>query len=311
MQLFRYAAAGVPKGAVVAIGNFDGVHLGHRAVIAAAHKIARAAKAPLAILTFEPHPRSVFVPNGPPFRLTPFRAKTRLIEEAGVDLLFTLRFDRAFAAETAATFVSELLVARLGTSHVVVGRDFTFGRGRGGNPDLLRAMGAKLGFGVAVLEPKTDTGGKVASASRIREHLAQGRPRAAAELLGRDWEIEGRVTQGDKRGRELGFPTANLPIANYLHPAPGVYAVRAGLAEKGVLVWHDGVANFGNRPTFAGQDWRLETFLFDFAGDLYGKHLRVALVDFIRPDARFDGADALVAAMLEDARRARAILAGR
>jgi riboflavin kinase/FMN adenylyltransferase len=311
MQLFRHAAAGMPKGAVVAIGNFDGVHLGHRAVIEAARGIARAAKAPLAVLTFEPHPRSIFVPNGPPFRLTPFRAKTRLIEEAGVDLLFTLRFDRAFAAKTAESFVSDLLVARLGTSHVVVGQDFTFGRGRGGNPDLLRAMGATLGFGVTVLEPIVDVGGKVASASHIREHLAQGRPLAAAALLGRDWEIEGRVAQGDKRGRELGFPTANLPIANYLHPAPGVYAVRAGLIEKGTFAWHDGVANFGNRPTFAGQDWRLETYLFDFSGDLYGRHLRVAIVDFIRPDAKFDGADALIAAMHEDARKARAILTAR
>jgi riboflavin kinase/FMN adenylyltransferase len=311
MQLFRYAGAGVPKGAVVAIGNFDGMHLGHRAVIAAARGIARAAEAPLAILTFEPHPRSLFVLNGPPFRLTPFRAKTRLIEEAGVDLVFTLRFDRAFAAKTADEFVGDLLAARLGASHVVVGQDFTFGRGRGGNPDLLRARGATLGFGVTVLEPKADSSGKIASASRIREHLAHGRPRAAAELLGRDWEIEGRVAQGDKRGRELGFPTANLPIANYLHPVPGVYAVRAGRVENGVLVWHDGVANFGNRPTFAGQDWRLETYLFDFSGDLYGQHLRVALVDFIRPDAKFDGADALIAAMQEDARKARAILRGR
>ncbi len=308
MQLFRYAAADVPKRAVVAIGNFDGVHLGHRAVIAAARKIARAAKVPLAILTFEPHPRSVFVPNGPPFRLTPFRAKTMLIQRDWVDLLFTLRFDRAFAAKTAEEFVRDLLVGRLGSSHVVVGRDFTFGRGRGGNPDLLRAMGATLGFGVTVLEPVADGGGKVASASRIREHLAQGRPRAAAELLGRNWEIEGRVAQGDKRGRQLGFPTANLPIANYLHPAPGVYAVRAGIIDKGGLYWHDGVANFGNRPTFAGQDWRLETHLFDFDRDLYGQHVRVALVDFIRPDAKFDSADALIAAMHDDARRAREIL---
>jgi riboflavin kinase / FMN adenylyltransferase len=308
MQLFRYAAAGVPKGAVVAIGNFDGVHLGHRAVIAAARKIARDAKVPLAILTFEPHPRSVFVPGGPPFRLTPFRAKTVLIQREWVDVLFTLRFDRAFAAKTAEEFVRDLLVARLGISHAVVGQDFTFGRGRGGNPDLLRAMGASHGFGVTVLQPVADAGGKVASASRIREHLAQGQPTAAAELLGHNWEIEGRVQRGDKRGRELGFPTANLPIADYLHPAPGVYAVRAGVLDKGGLHWHDGVANFGNRPTFAGQDWRLETHIFDFDRDLYGQHLRVALVDFIRPDAKFDSAGALVAAMHDDAAKARSVL---
>jgi len=309
MQLFRHADAGVPKGAAIAIGNFDGMHLGHRAVIAEARRIADGKRAPLAILTFEPHPRSVFAPNAPPFRLTPFRPKTRLIEKAGVDLLFTLRFDRAFAARTAEDFVAGLLVAKLGAGHVVVGQDFTFGKGRAGNPALLRDMAVKLGFGVTVLVPESDSGGKHASASRIREHLAQGRPRAAAELLGRDWEIEGRVAQGDKRGRELGFPTANLPIANYLHPAPGVYAVRAGVTQKDAAVrWYDGVANFGNRPTFAGQDWRLETNIFDFSGDLYGRHLRVALVDFIRPDMKFGGADELIAAMHDDAAKARAML---
>jgi riboflavin kinase/FMN adenylyltransferase len=311
MQLFRHAGSDAPKGAAIAIGNFDGVHQGHRAVIAEAKRIADGKGAPLAILTFEPHPRSVFVPDGPPFRLTPFRAKTRLIGEAGVDLLFTLRFDRDFAAKSAEDFVAGLLVGQLGARHIVVGQDFTFGKGRAGNPALLRDMAAKLGFGLSVLEPVTDAGGKHASASRIRDHLASGRPRAAAELLGRDWEIEGRVRQGDKRGRELGFPTANLPIANYLHPAPGVYAVRAGVEENGKLAWHDGVANFGNRPTFAGQDWRLETNLFDFSGDLYGKHLRVAIADFIRPDAKFNGAEELVAAMHDDAKKARAILTRR
>lgn len=294
---------------MIAIGNFDGVHRGHRAVIAEAKRIAGDAGVPFGILTFEPHPRSVFVPNGQPFRLTPFRAKTRLIEEAGTDVLFTLRFDRRFAAKSAQDFVADLLAARLGTRHIVVGQDFTFGRGRGGNPALLREMGAALGFGVTVLEPVADVGGKVASASRIRDHLASGRPRAAAALLGRNWEIEGRVQRGDRRGRDLGFPTANLAIANYLHPAPGVYAVRAGVSEKGTLTWYDGVANFGNRPTFAGQDWRFETHLFDFAGDLYDRHLRVAIVEFIRPDAKFAGIDALVAAMREDAKQARAILA--
>ena len=309
MQLFRHAAAGVPRGAVIAIGNFDGVHRGHRAVIAEARRIAAREGAPFGVLTFEPHPRTVFVPDARPFRLTPFRAKTRLLEEAGTDVLFTLPFDRRFAAKSAEDFAADLLAARLGTRHVVVGQDFAFGRGRGGNAALLREMGAGLGFGVTVLEPVADAGGKRASASRIRDHLASGRPRAAAALLGRNWEIEGRVRRGDRRGRELGFPTANLAIANYLHPAPGVYAVRAGVGEDGTLAWHDGVANFGNRPTFAGEDWRLETHLFDFAGDLYGRHLSVAIVDFIRPDARFDGIDALVAAMREDAVKARAILA--
>ncbi|HEX4111637.1 MAG TPA: bifunctional riboflavin kinase/FAD synthetase [Stellaceae bacterium] len=308
MQLFRHAGTGAPLGAVIAIGNFDGVHLGHRAVVADAKALAKSLGAPLALLTFEPHPRSVFAPNRPPFRLTPFRAKTRLIWETGVDFLFTLRFDRAFAAKTAEQFVADLLIGRLGVKHVVIGQDFTFGKGRGGNPALLRAMGATLGFGVTVLEPVADANGKICSASRIRDHLAAGRPRAAAELLGRDWEIEGRVQQGDRRGRELGFPTANLAIANYLHPAPGVYAVRAGVIERGGLYWYSGVANFGNRPTFAGTDWRLETHIFNYAGDLYGRHVRVALVDFIRPDAKFDSAETLIAAMNDDAKKALAIL---
>jgi riboflavin kinase / FMN adenylyltransferase len=309
MRLYRHWAAGAPRGAAIAIGNFDGVHLGHRAVIEETRRIAQAAGAPLAILTFEPHPRTLFAPGGPPFRLTPFRAKTRLLAEAGVDQLFTWRFDRALAARPAEDFVADLLVARLGVRHIVVGRDFTFGRGRGGNPGLLREMGAKRGFGVTVLEPPADSGGKICSASRVRQHLAAGRPRQAAELLDRPWEIEGRVRRGDRRGQAMGFPTANLAIADYLHPAPGVYAVRAGLSEGGQLVWRDGVANFGNRPTFGGADWRLETMLFDFTGDLYGRHLRVRLLDFIRPDAKFADAEALAAAMREDERRARDLLA--
>jgi riboflavin kinase/FMN adenylyltransferase len=170
-------------------------------------------------------------------------------------------------------------------------------------------MGASLGFGVTVLEPVEDAGGKICSASRIRTHLEAGHVRAAAALLGRPWEIEGRVRQGDRRGRTLGFPTANLAIGNYLHPAGGVYAVRAGIVQGEKVTWYDAVANFGNRPTFDGQDWRLETHLFDFAGDLYGKLLRVAFVDFLRPDLKFADVGELIAAMDEDKNRAREILA--
>ncbi|MGH7074687.1 MAG: bifunctional riboflavin kinase/FAD synthetase [Stellaceae bacterium] len=313
MRVHRHWRAGAPKGvsegAVVAIGNFDGVHDGHRAVIAAARRVADTLAAPLAILTFEPHPRSLFQPTAPPFRLTPFRAKARLLDEAGIDDLFVLRFDRRLAALPARDFVADLLVAGLGARHVVVGEDFTFGHGRGGNPALLEEMGARLGFGVSVLKPLADRNGKICSASRIRRHLAEGRPRDAAALLGRFWEIEGRVRHGDRRGRELGFPTANLGIADYLHPTPGVYAVRAAIAGADGPVWRGGVANFGNRPTFAGQDWRFETFLFDFVGDLYGRHLRVAVIEFLRPDAMFDDAEALVRQMREDERRAREIIA--
>jgi riboflavin kinase/FMN adenylyltransferase len=308
MKIYRHAASGVPRGAAIAIGNFDGVHRGHRAVIEETRRIAYELGAPAAVLTFEPHPRSVFSPNTKPYRLTPFRAKSRLIAEAGADFLVTLHFDRAFAARSAEDFADGLLGRDLGVRQVVVGEDFTFGRGRAGDPALLADIGTRAGFGVTVLKPVADEAGKICSASRVRACLEAGRPREAAALLGRDWEIEGVVRRGDRRGRTLGFPTANLAIADYLHPAPGVYAVRAGIEEGGAVSWHSAVANFGRRPTFDGEDWRLETHLFDYAGDLYGRHLRVALVDFIRPDARFDGAEALVSAMREDERRARAIL---
>jgi riboflavin kinase / FMN adenylyltransferase len=308
MKLYRHAA-GAPRGAVIAIGNFDGVHRGHAEVIAAARGVANELAAPLAILTFEPHPRTLFAPQAPPFRLTPFRAKTRLLDEAGIDLLFTLRFDRALAAKSAEDFVKGLLVGQLGVRQIVVGEDFTFGAGRAGNPRLLAEMGKALGFGMTLLKPHADANGKVCSASRVRDYLRQGRPKAAAELLGRPWEIEGKVRRGDRRGRQLGFPTANLAILDYLHPAPGVYAVTAGMVENGRAVWRPGVANFGNRPTFQGEDWRLETYLFDYEGDLYGRHLRVALHDFIRPDAKFADGAALMRQMRDDEARARALLA--
>jgi riboflavin kinase / FMN adenylyltransferase len=311
MRIFRHAGKYFPRGAVIAIGNFDGVHLGHRAVIAAAKKIADEKGAPLAVLTFEPHPRRVFTPATKPFRLTPFRAKSRLLAEAGVDLLLTLRFNRAFAAVSADDFAGELLAGRLGVAHVAVGPDFTFGRGRAGNTALLQSLAPRLGFAVSVVAPVSDPGGTIYSASRIRDHLEAGRPREAASLLGRAWEIEGRVRRGDRRGRDLGFPTANLAIADYLHPLPGVYAVRAGLEENGALLWRDGVADFGNRPTFSGEDWRFETYIFDFAGDLYGRQLRVALTDFIRPDIAFAGEAALIRQMREDEHAARALLAAR
>ncbi len=311
MRIFRHAGEDFPRGAVIAIGNFDGVHRGHRAVIAAAKTIADDKGAPLAVLTFEPHPRSVFTPATKPFRLTPFRAKSRLLAEAGVDLLLTRHFDRAFAAIAAEDFVGELLARRLGVSHVAVGPDFTFGRGRAGTSALLQALAPRLGFTVSILAPVSDPSGRIYSASAARAHLEAGRPREAAALLGRAWEIEGPVRRGDRRGRDLGFPTANLAIADYLHPLPGVYAVRVGLEENGALRWRDGVGNFGRRPTFGGEDWRFESYIFDFAGDIYGRHARVAVEDFIRPDAKFDGADALIRQMREDERAARAILAAR
>lgn len=309
MRIFRHdTVAAADRGAVVAIGNFDGVHLGHQAVIGEAGRIARAGGLPHAVLTFEPHPRRVFRPDDPPFRLTPFRAKSRHIEALGVDLLFTLHFDLAFAQKSAEDFIATVLVRNLGLRHAVVGYDFVFGHQRRGTAALLEARGAELGFGVAVVDPIAASGGAVYSSTRIRELLAAGKPREAAALLGRFWEIEGRVERGDARGRTIGFPTANLMLDDYLRPAAGVYAIRVGMEEGGRTLWHDGVANLGQRPTFGGSDLRLEAHLFDFDSDLYGRHLRVALVEHLRPERKFPGLDALRAQITEDAVQARTLL---
>jgi riboflavin kinase / FMN adenylyltransferase len=310
MRVFRHTETSEDaRGAVVAAGNFDGVHRGHQAVLAAAKTLAQRMDAPFAVLTFEPHPRAVFQPGLPPFRLTPFRAKSLVLESLGVDLLFTLHFDRAFAQKTAEEFVAEVLVAGLGAKAVVVGYDFVFGNKRRGTPALLKAEGAKHGFSVEVVAPVAAPGGTVYSSTQIREHLVAGRPRDAAALLGRPWEIDGRVELGDKLGRTIGFPTANMTLDDYLRPAPGVYAVRAGIEDGANTQWHDGAANLGWRPTIGGQDLRLETHLFDFDGDLYGKHLRVALIERLRAEQRFEGLDALKAQIAADCVQARQILA--
>jgi riboflavin kinase/FMN adenylyltransferase len=309
MRIFRHdRVAAADRGAVVALGNFDGVHLGHQRVISAAGTLARRLGAAHAVLTFEPHPRSVFRPQDPPFRLTPFRMKSRRIETLGVDLLFTLHFDLEFSRRSAEAFIDSVLVEGLGVRYVVVGYDFVFGHQRRGNPSLLAERGAALGFGVEVVAPVAAGSGAVYSATRIREHLVAGRPREAAALLGRFWEIDGRVERGDRRGRTIGFPTANIFLQDYLRPAGGVYAVRAALEEGERTCWYDAVANFGTRPTFGGSDLRLEVNLFDFDGDLYGRHLRVALIEHLRPERRFSGIDALKAQIAEDALRAREIL---
>jgi riboflavin kinase / FMN adenylyltransferase len=310
MRVFRHTnASDDARGAVVAAGNFDGVHLGHQAVLGEAKALARRLDAPFAVLTFEPHPRVVFQPGLPPFRLTPFRAKSRELETLGVDLLFTLHFDLAFAQKTAEEFVAEVLVAGLGIKAVVVGYDFVFGNKRRGTAELLKTEGSKHGFDVKVVAPVSAAGGVVYSSTHIREHLVAGRPRDAAALLGRPWEIDGRVDLGDKLGRTIGFPTANIDLADYLRPAPGVYAVRAGIEEGGKTEWHDGAANLGWRPTVGGKDLRLEAHLFDFRGDLYGKHLRVAFIERLRPEQRFAGLDALKAQIAADCQKAREILA--
>ncbi len=294
------------------MGNFDGLHRGHAALVGHARDLARGRNLPTAVLTFEPHPRSVFFPTTEPFRLTPFRVKERELARLGVDLLFVQHFDLAFAAKSAEDFLAEVIVGAVGASHVVVGWDCTFGKGRRGTPGFLREAGPRQGFAVTVLDPIRGPDETVYSSTHIRELLKAGKPREAAALLGRFWEIDGRVAAGDRRGRTIGFPTANLGLGDYLRPAFGVYAVRVSgdgpddpLAGRTI----DGVANLGLRPTVGGLEPRLEAHLFDIDTDLYGRHLRVALIDFIRPEQKFSGLDALKAQIAADAARAREILA--
>lgn len=311
LRLIRHIEDVPPEahGAVVALGNFDGVHLGHQAVIRQAAEIARSKKAPLAILTFEPHPRSFIRPEDPPFRLTPFRIKTRHLQALGVDFVFELAFDAAMMARSAENFVSEILVNGLRIAHVVVGYDFCFGKGRAGNAALLTEFGGRHGFGVTSVAAAKAGAGPAYSSTLVREQLQAGDPKSAAATLGRPWEIEGRVEHGDARGRQLGFPTANIAIGEYMEPKLGVYAVMAIDDNDEKQGWIKGVANLGRRPTVGGTRVQLEVHLFDFAADLYGKHLRVALIDFIRPEMKFNGLDALKAQIASDSDTARKILA--
>ena len=300
-----------PRGAVLALGNFDGLHRGHAALIGAARDQARAHGAPAAVLTFEPHPRSVFMPEAEPYRLTPFRVKEREIARLGVDLLFVQHFNAALAKKSAESFIADLLVGAIGLSHIVVGHDCTFGNRRRGTPDMLRAAAAEHGFGLTVMAPVRGGEGAVYSSTHIRELLREGRPREAAAQLGREWEIDGRVMVGDRRGRTIGFPTVNIGLGEYLRPAFGVYAVRVA-GDGGDDPFQGramgGVANIGLRPTVGTPEPRLEAHLFDIDADLYGRHLRVALVEFIRPEQKFSSFDALKTQIAADAARARSIL---
>ncbi len=295
-------------GAVVAIGNFDGVHRGHQAVIDKAVRLAREFKTSLGVLTFEPHPRRFFRPDDPPFQLTSFRLKLRLLEALGVDNVFVLPFNQALSELSAEDFVRRILVEGLRARHVLVGDNFFFGHRRGGDSDLLERLGRSHGFGVTIMGRVEGTTGEAYSSTGIRDYLTAGNPTRAALLLGRYWEIEGRVQSGARLGRKLGFPTANIALGEVLEPAYGVYAVRAGVDRGGQTVWHPGVANIGIRPMVEGDDPLLEAHLFDFDEDLYGQHMRVALVDYLRPEMTFSDMEALRVQMVEDGRRAWVIL---
>ena len=307
MRIIRGAlAASEDRGTTAALGNFDGVHRGHASVLAVAR--AAAPDAPLAVATFDPHPRHFFNPGGPPFELMDFDAKARRLAMLGVSRVFALPFDADLAAMSPAAFCEDIIAKGLGLSHVTVGDDFCFGAKRAGTVETLREQGARLGFGVSVAPLHGGPGAPVSSTA-IRRALAEGRPGDAAAMLGHRHRIEGVVEHGEKRGRELGYPTANLSLGRLTLPRFGVYAVTVDVLDGPHAGCHRGVASLGVRPMFGENRPNLETFLFDFSGDLYGARISVALIAFQRPELSFDSLDALIAQMDADAREARDILA--
>ena len=305
MQIFHgyTALPDTARGAVAALGNFDGVHLGHQAVMAQAAALAQTMDAPAAAAVFSPHPRRVFQPEGEPFALMSVDQRVRALGEAGARLVHHIPFDRALAAMSPERFVAEVLDEGLGLKGVVTGADFCFGKDRAGNAQALKALGAACGLSVAIAEPVSigARAGKISS-SEVRQALRDGDPERAAALLGRPFAIEGVVVEGDRRGRTLGFPTANVALDDYVRPAFGVYAVRVDLGGGEAVA---GVANIGRRPTVNGTEARLEVHLFDVNADLYGRVISCALIARLRTEQRFDSLDALKAQIAADCETAR------
>jgi riboflavin kinase / FMN adenylyltransferase len=299
------AAPSELRRATVAIGNFDGIHVGHRKLIERAIALAGEARGPSAVLTFEPHPRKYFVPNQRMFRLTPEPVKLAILQKLGLDGVFIRRFDKALAETTAAGFVANLLARELGAAGVVVGHDFHFGRGREGTPAMLAELCRAEGLSCEIV-PAVGLEGHSVSSSDVRAALENGNVGLANRLLGYRWFVEGEVRHGDKRGRDLGFPTANLGMGEDFDLRHGIYAVRVALPSDEV---REGVASFGRRPTFDNGAQLLEVHIFDFAGDLYGRTIQVEFANWIRGEERFASAGALTARMREDAREARRMLA--
>ena len=291
------------RAASVAMGNFDGLHRGHQAVI----DLARAQNAQLGIVTFEPHPRQFFAPTAPAFRLMNAEARTHRLEKLGVKQLYELQFDASLAGMRAEEFVSGVLVEGLGIAHVTVGTDFCFGKGREGTAQTLRQLADKYRFGVTIAE-LVAFGGTEISSTAIRRALADGRPRDAAEMLGHWHRIEGAVLHGDKRGKNLGFPTANMTLDGLHLPKLGVYAVKIDVLSGPHQGSYEGAASLGVRPMFGENKPNLESHLFDFEGDLYGEHLSVALIDYLRAEMKFDGLPGLIAQMHTDCDLARSVL---
>ncbi len=301
------------RGAVVAIGNYDGVHKGHQAVLGIARDEADRQGVSLAVLAFEPHPRNFFDPALEPFRLTPFEAKAIELDAIGVDILFALPFDEAMSQRQAVTFVDEVLMGGLHAGHVVVGYDFRFGKGRTGDPEKLKDMLDAHNIGLTVIDPVSHDG-EVYSSTLIREYLQAGKPRDAAKLLGHWWKAEGTVQKGDQRGRTIGFPTANILLSDYIDPAHGVYTVRAQVKDGDKTNTYGGVANIGHRPMFHVDVPLLEVYLFDYNeedlgdgedGALYGKQIVVSFLEYLRPEQKFDGLEELTAQIAKDSDLAR------
>ena len=301
-------AGGIPddlKGSIVALGNFDGFHLGHQAVVGRAIQRGFHERRPVIVATFEPHPVRFFKPDLPPFRLTTLDQREQLFAHAGADAMLVFEFGSKLAAMDAEEFIGEVLAGRIGAAGVVTGDDFTFGKGRTGDVQLLNSLGAQHGV-IAEAVPQVLVEGVRVSSGRIREALIAGDSGTATRLLSRDYAIDGVVQNGDARGRELGYPTANLVLGDYQRPRYGIYAVRVTLDDGSE---HPGVANLGVRPTFDPPQELLETHLLDYSGDLYGRRMEVALHAFIRPEQKFDSIDALVAEMRRDEAAARKLLA--
>ncbi|WP_166042543.1 bifunctional riboflavin kinase/FAD synthetase [Sphingosinicella sp. YJ22] len=292
------------RNGIVALGNFDGFHRGHQAVVGRAVERARAEGRPALVATFDPHPVRYFKPDAPPFRLTTLGQRERLFAAAGADAMLVFRFDRDLASVTAEDFVADWLAGRIGAAGVVTGEDFTFGRGRGGNVEVLRDLAARHGMSMDAVGP-VEADGEPVSSSRIRDALRDGDLATATRLLTRPFAIEGIVEHGDKRGRQLGYPTANMSLGKYLRPRFGIYAVRGRLPD-GELV--DGVASLGIRPTFDPPKELLEPHFLDWTSDLYGRRIEVELHAYLRPELKFDDLDALTAQMREDEAQTRAIL---
>lgn len=294
------------RGAVLAIGNFDGVHRGHQVLLARTREIAGPLKAPAGVLVFEPHPRTLFQPERPHFRLTSMPQRIALFKHYGMDLTVVLPFDRKLAELSAEAFIERVLVAGLGLRHAVIGYDFHFGKNRAGSPASLEAAGREMGFGVTVVDQVADAG-EVVSSSAVRAELAQGDVEGAAALLGHTWRVSGEVKGGHHRGTGMGYPTANIGMAAGSALAHGIYAVRVHVDDK----VHDGAAYLGTRPTFDNGDVVLETFLLDFDGNLYGKTIELEFISLIRPDRKFGSTEDLVAQMDKDVAKARVMLRGK